>query len=872
MALRAWVPISSVSRCITASRHYTTASPGASSSRGTHPKASPSDEHRDFTDEAVSRSTPAAPPGSGSPLDSSAAKIFSHTGPVILRRRPPVRPPPTLVLPPSVSSLPLRSSPKKKKSFEPQQGSTEGGGEPAADDLWEVYQESLTKYNTEPTIEDLEALRPAASTIRAALNGVLGAGRTLLPEGHQLHLDLEHLGAQEVPVGGGPHSKKTVVAGSGKARKLEYLALYEATESLINHRFTAAQLHDFEGKLSTGKISRRKNDSKQKMINRIMNSHFKMMHPLVIKGELAELAGRTEECRDGENLLQVSKDLHLNISVDRDQPAPPTEPSGPNDTQTPPRFVLRASGARTNHQELKKYLEQLRKSISVRVVVLPTGPPLSPSRLQNISRTAGAFCENVNRSPWDPADEAQPPSVLITARNKRSAYTAERLVQRAALEDKHRSHVGLVSLIQPAKSTSTGGGSPEYSLYPFDTQNFRLQRVKHLNRLPAHASLENLVHFQYQKARPERAIDSDEAVILNDPTVVSGLEGRGAGQGQGQGQGEDLLVIEDDPRFGDMVAVSPRGEPVDLRQLLFDPAQSTAGSVQKVTATFGHVIFKASSTTLLPPLKGPVSIEPALEWVANQANNLRSFVPGVVPPLVRLIPGPTKSVHQLRYRTVDGAYVVGVSVELPSDEGYAVEPANKTTGGKISGYGAEGGLELTGERNDYSSNGAALTESPPVEEMNPDGEARSEPAEAHVESTEAEKVAEVVEPTPLSSEILIGVETLIEVLLPDSTMDISIQVSNTSPLEPHRVPELLRNYLHKLSTFFTTDADMFQPDPPQSFFLGDKYYILVTNTSGRHGIAPVSSNAPGSTVTTESTLDLENNAQISFTQVSDPIL
>ncbi|KAG8717869.1 hypothetical protein FRC08_006464 [Ceratobasidium sp. 394] len=866
MALRIRVPIPSVSRCIAASRYHTTTSPGASSSRGSYPKLPSSDEHQDFTDETVSRPIPVSSPGPDSPLDSSTAKILSHAGPVILPRRPPVRPPPTLTLPPSVSSLPLRSFLKNKKSLEPRQASAEDDDERAADDLWEVYRESLEKRNTEPTLEDLEALRPAASTIHAALNGVLGTGRTLLPEDHQLHLDLEHLGAQEAPVGGGPRSKKKVVAGSRKAKKLEYLALYEATQSLISRRFTVAQLRQFESEFGTGKKTGNKNDSKQTIIHRIMNSHFRMMHPLV----LADVTGKIQKSypvtpsqlfillgRDGENLLHVSKQLHLDISVDRDQLARLTEPSNSDDIRTSPRFVLRASGTNTNHQELKKYLEELEKSVSVRMVVLPTGPPLSPSRLQSISRTAGAFCENVNRPSQDPVHETQQPSVLITARDARSAYTAERLVQRAALEDKHRSRIDLISLIQPTQSTSTEGGIPEYSLYPFNTQNFRLQRVKHLKRLPEHASLENRIHFQYRKAGPEHAMDSDEAVIINDPAVVNGWEGRGADEGS--------LVIEDDPRFGNMVAVSPRGETVDLQQL-FSPEYSKDGSVQKVTVTFGHVVFKASSTTLLPPLEGPISIKPALEWVANQANNLRSFVPGVVPPLVHLIPDSTRPIHQLRYRTVDGTYMVDVNVELPSGGSHAVESADNTVEAKDSEHSVTDGFELTGERNRYSPTKAAQAEPVPLEDTIPNGGERPEPAETHVESTEAKNIPEVAEPTPLPSDIVIGTESAVEVLLPDSAMDMSIQVSNTSPLELSRVPEPLINYLNDLSKFFTTNADMFQPDPPQYFFLDDKYYTLVRNTTGRHGIAPVSFDVPGSTVTSESTLDLENNARISFTQ------
>jgi hypothetical protein len=75
-------------------------------------------------------------------------------------------------------------------------------------------------------------------------------------------------------------------------------------------------------------------------------------------------------------------------------------------------------------------------------------------------------------------------------------------------------------------------------------------------------------------------------------------------------------------------------------------------------------------------------------------------------------------------------------------------------------------------------------------------------------------------------------------------------------------------FIHLGYHSFTTDEDMPQPDPPQAFSLDDKYYILAKNSSGRHGIEPIVFDAPGCTVTTETALDLENNARISFTQVS----
>ncbi|KAG9106217.1 hypothetical protein FRC07_008905, partial [Ceratobasidium sp. 392] len=711
-----------------------------------------------------------------------------------------------------MSSPPLRPShSKNKKSLDAPAG---GDSQPIGDDLWGIYQESLGKHGIEPSLDDLDGLRPNPSTIHAALDGVLGTGRTLLPEGHQLYLDLEHLGAQEVPVGGGPKAMKKVIAGSGKAKKLEYLALYEATENAIRHRFTVAQLQRFEKELKIHKILLGQNDSKQKIIHRIMNSYFKMIHPSIIRKELEERLDKIQEFysvspselfilmgRDGGNLLAISKQFNIDISVDREQPAQSIESSTSNDTHhSLPRFLLRASGVKTDHKRLEEYLEGLRKSVATRTVVLPTGPPLSPSRLQDISRTAGAFCENINRPPQDlRKEETSQPLVLITAQDPRSAYTAERLVRRVALEviiDTHRSQIDLISMMQTDQSISTDVPEPQYSLYPFNTQGFRLQRVKHLKRLPENASLKSLVHFQYRKVKSDHAVDSDEAIVLDD--LASAANSNGHGQTEDRVE-SDLLAVEDDPSLGSMVATSLRGEAVDLRELLFNHERPTDRPMRRVTATFGHVVFKSSGiSTLLPPLQGPVAIKPALEWAASQTSSLRSFVLSAIPSLVRVASGPTKLLHRLQYRTVGGADIVDVCVELPT-ENYGSETPSSITRPNIIGRDMADGFDLVGERAGDGPDETSKTQLGSTEEAEPDDQGQPEPAEPRVESAEAEKAAEVAGPTPLPSEIVAGTETIVEVLLPDSTMDMSLHVLNASPLESSHVPESLKKYLDDLS-------------------------------------------------------------------------
>lgn len=188
---------------------------------------------------------------------------------------------------------------------------TQKDGSGSQGKAFDIYLQSLTGTTSEPAIEELDALRPPTQTIRAALSGVLGTGRTLLPPGHSLYLTLEELGAQEVTVGGGPTAKQKVTAGSRRAKKMEYAALYEATEGLIARRFNVSQLRKFEKESATGKNSLVRSVpgshglSKQKLIHRIMNSRWSMIHPNVIKKQLDDVSEIVEESTLGLTFYQL---------------------------------------------------------------------------------------------------------------------------------------------------------------------------------------------------------------------------------------------------------------------------------------------------------------------------------------------------------------------------------------------------------------------------------------------------------------------------------------------------------------------------------------------------------------------------------------
>ncbi|CCO31258.1 hypothetical protein BN14_05296 [Rhizoctonia solani AG-1 IB] len=467
---------------------------------------------------------------------------------------------------------------------------------------------SLKKRDDEPTLDDLDALRPPPSTILAALNGVIGSGRALLDKNHPLHLAIEQLGAQEASVGGGPKAKRTVVAGSYKAKRLEYQALYAATEAMITRGFTVAQLRRFEKETKTQKKMKKidpppgKSTSKPRVIHSLMNWRWGMIHPLVVEKYMDGERKSMEESylvspselfvflgRDGEDLIQLSKQLDMRINVDRqsDISEDNNDPSKRQRSAARPGFVIRASGTKSSHEKLRKHIEAQRDMMTVRVITLPTGSSLSPSVLQSISRIAGAFVENTDPRFASLSDaEDSEASVSITAHSLRSAYTAERLVQRAAMEAAHRSKLSLFVLKgEPSAAILAGaeyGSEPQpdqYALYPFNVQN----------------------------------CDKDEAFILTGEERLE-AEAEVASTTTGQ-NGEDMVIR------------SLGGEVINLNELIFGDAADKGEGI--VTVTFGHIVFKTGKAIILdPPLSSAAADESILEWANKCDSAVRAFVPG----------------------------------------------------------------------------------------------------------------------------------------------------------------------------------------------------------------------------------------------------
>lgn len=126
--------------------------------------------------------------------------------------------------------------------------------------------------------------------------------------------------------------------------------------------------------------------------------------------------------------------------------------------------------------------------------------------------------------------------------------------------------------------------------------------------------------------------------------------------------------------------------------------------------------------------------------------------------------------HRLQYRTIDGRNVVNVNVELP-DESPAIESVPE--GSPLANGSAEGsdGLELVSpnhrvEVRNEDSDFAPGQDAPGHENDSPSAESTISSLLETAEVAQADDLA-TTEPILLPSEITIGTETILELMLPD---------------------------------------------------------------------------------------------------------
>lgn len=255
---------------------------------------------------------------------------------------------------------------------------------------------------------------------------------------------------------------------------------------------------------------------------------------------------------------------------------------------------------------------------------------------------------------------------------------------------------------------------------------------------------------------------------------------------------------------------------VDLKEILLGglPAEAVGKSQRLITAHPGHLLFTSSEVgqraTLIPPLPGSGPYERVLKWISDSSARA-SFIPSLPAHFLEALPAQQKIVHRLVYHALPS------SIEAVERKGMKVVH-----------------FELTLSDPQLSSEGVD------------DGSAKD----------------------VLDSRAVIcwrGLQTDVDVLMPDRHMDIRFSVTDAETLTSGEGPVELQTYLADLHAFLdSSDPDVLQPNPPLTLNYEGIDYILDTSASVRQSKEVVLSSPLDSTskqihALTESILDLESS-------------
>ncbi|TDL28369.1 hypothetical protein BD410DRAFT_780867 [Rickenella mellea] len=306
--------------------------------------------------------------------------------------------------------------------------------------------------------------------------------------------------------------------------------------------------------------------------------------------------------RDGSELLQISLDFNVHISV----------------TQEP--LALRIEGLRGAMKKLDIVIAARRKTFLEDIIELPSKQPIRADLLQRISRLAGAFIENVGYKG----------KVRICAKTQKELEGATRLAIRIAAYVAYTSGIRYLAFLpeDPTYSTSPSIIPSAYALYPFLPQRsipwtmkvggaFRVRKVSEWLGEDLGEEVRRNGGISVSRGR---IIDQAGAIKSVDETFLSSLPANLPGH--------------------DRVVTASTGH------VLF--------------------ISKASSarTTLAPPVKGSWQFQRFLNALKSGELH-RSFVPSLPAPLHNAPPSRQRILHRLIYRT-SGTVHADEGVTAPS--------------------------------------------------------------------------------------------------------------------------------------------------------------------------------------------------------------
>ncbi|KAL0951055.1 hypothetical protein HGRIS_007794 [Hohenbuehelia grisea] len=552
--------------------------------------------------------------------------------------------------------------------------------------------------------------------------------------------------------------------------------------------------------------------------------------------------------KDGSDLLELSAkyDVHITLS------------SNP--------LSLKVTGLKSSLEKLGRYMRSMKKDIQQTIFDIPSGKSLSSDLLQRVSRLAGAFVENFGGGG----------QLRISARDVRALSLARRLALRGASETETPEACPTFSYLPSGIASDS---AVPVSLFPYTYSVFPF-----LTSRPLPWSLASNATFRIRRVGEWIGVDNSE-----DISKTGGLAGD---------QGRILTAKGDEVSLRDSLASSlETSEDVSLMQRQF-------------RATLGHGLAMSASggkANIVPPLKGNWQYSKILDWI--QTHNVKQvFIPSMPPAFFGSPPANQKILHRVVYHStthpethpllpsprkllkfevvlehVTDNSPVRSNPSQPDDEKPIVDVDLNT------GVGSSTDIQVERDRDLWSEQTSEITPEP--EDIAP-AERRDDDVDLNPVGTESENESTTVEtPAPnetaatkqpklnLSSQCIGGLESSLDVLMPDRPMDIRFSASHTAVIPEDRWPTDLQAYFTKLRSFLSyEDQEGEQPDSPFSFEYDGETYMLQSSMSVRQstqegqlafGKEEPSSEANSSSIQiiTESILDLESDEKSTTCQV-----
>ncbi|KAI5124632.1 hypothetical protein M0805_004241 [Coniferiporia weirii] len=490
----------------------------------------------------------------------------------------------TVVLPggspeiPRAASTDEVKSPAKKRKRKALSGDADPDNPRQTHNKVDSFLASLRAGGIEPTLDDLRRLKPQTRPSADSPNYAPAYADLVDRLCRTFSKDQLRQFGKELKFGGG--------LTRGKRKKTEY------AESIMEKLWGWENLKELE---------RQKRD-----MSEVISKSFPAS-----ASELFLLLGK-----DGSELLQISTDYNVHISV------------------TPNPLSIRIEGFKKSLEKLESLISERRKAIVEEIVELPTRSPLSPSLLQQISRIANAYIENVGHKG----------RIRICANDPVRIEKAKRIALRATVNVDHASNTPLLACL-PSRATSL---SPEifpatYALFPF---------------------------------LPERT---------SPWTSTAGCTFRSRKVGEWLGvTGEMQSSTSTNVLSGGGRLLDENGTESRLEDIIGNAFPDPLGS-RIITATTGHILITAKSEqgrqSLLPPFPGHWQYPEFMKWMQKGSAH-RMFVPSLPVPLQDAPPDEEKIIHRLSYRYIPGKQGAGRATRVIRAEVVITEqrPSSRSPG------------------------------------------------------------------------------------------------------------------------------------------------------------------------------------------------